>query len=276
MQITLLGTGLPMPNPNRKGPSQLVTLGEENLLIDCGPGAVHRLTEQGTMPNKIHQVYLTHQHADHYLDLDYFILVRWLMGEDRPLKVFGPIGTTEMIENMMHLHAYDYANRLDTIGGDKQLPKFEVSEIEEGEISEVAGATITAFNVRHMPDDLSFGFRFDTRNGSAVFSGDTAPCENLIKHSYGVDVLIHECVDSSKSNLAKSSTWKSSEDRIAHMKKIHTFPEAMGLVAKDANPKHLVTTHMVPATIPEELHENICHNFKGPITIGEDLMSFDL
>jgi len=272
MKITLLGTGLPMPNPKRKGPSQLVTLGEEHLLIDCGPGAVHRMTEIGVMPNNIHQVYLTHQHADHYLDLDYFILIRWLMGEDRPLEIYGPVGTKLLINNLMTAHAYDYENRLNTIGGDKKLPTFKITEIDEGPIKETDGAIVTAFNVVHMPNDLSFGFRFDANDSSIVFSGDTAPCENLIKHSHQVDILVHECVDSRKSNLAKSSTWKSSEDRIAHMRKIHTFPEDLGMVAQEAKPKKLVTTHMVPATVPQELQRQIAENFDGKIIVGEDLM----
>ena len=276
MKLTLLGTGLPMPNPHRKGPSQAITFGEETVLIDCGPGAVHRLVEMGTMPSQIHRVFLTHQHADHYLDLDYFILIRWLSGVDAPLEIYGPPGIQRMVETLMEAHAFDYAERIKSTGTDRGLPTFSFQEYDPGPICEINGAKVKAFNIDHLPNNLSFGFRFDDKDTSIVLSGDTAPCENVIRYAHKADLLVHECVDARKSNLAKSSLWKSPEDRIAHMSRIHTFPDALGEVAREADPKKLVTTHMVPATVPAELKEQIADNFNGPIVIGEDLLDFDL
>ena len=57
------------------------------------------------------------------------------------------------------------------------------------------------------------------------------------------------------------------------MARYHTFPEMLGLVARDAMLKMLLTTHMVPSSVPWELLELISRNFSGPIVIGEDLMT---
>src|SRR5260370_6197323 len=43
--VTLLGTGTPIPNIERFGPSTLVEAGTETLLIDCGRGVPIRLTQ---------------------------------------------------------------------------------------------------------------------------------------------------------------------------------------------------------------------------------------
>ena len=42
-KVTLLGTGVPIPSPERFGPSTLVEAGDQKLLIDAGRGATIRL-----------------------------------------------------------------------------------------------------------------------------------------------------------------------------------------------------------------------------------------
>lgn len=60
------------------------------------------------------------------------------------------------------------------------------------------------------------------------------------------------------------------------MERIHTFPEALGRVAREAAPKRLMTTHMAPATVPDELKARMARDFKGSVVIGEDLMEVSL
>ena len=38
IEVTLLGTGSPMPDPNRAGPSTLIRAGNQTFLVDCGRG----------------------------------------------------------------------------------------------------------------------------------------------------------------------------------------------------------------------------------------------
>jgi ribonuclease Z len=42
-RVTLLGTGAPIPSPDRFGPSTLVEAGDQKILIDAGRGATIRL-----------------------------------------------------------------------------------------------------------------------------------------------------------------------------------------------------------------------------------------
>ena len=105
-----------------------------------------------------------------------------------------------------------------------------------------------------------------------MISGDTRPCENIIKNSHNVDVLIHECMHSAKVPFVPGGGWKSAKHRIESMDRYHTFPEKLGLVARAAEPKLLVTTHMVANSEPWELKEIIGRDYSGSIIIGEDLM----
>ncbi|MGB1728164.1 MAG: ribonuclease Z, partial [Ilumatobacteraceae bacterium] len=42
MRVVTLGTGSPIPDPNRAGPSTLVTAGDHHFLVDCGRGVLMR------------------------------------------------------------------------------------------------------------------------------------------------------------------------------------------------------------------------------------------
>jgi glyoxylase-like metal-dependent hydrolase (beta-lactamase superfamily II) len=63
--VTLLGTGVPTPRPDRFGPSTLVEVGDQKLLIDAGRGAAIRLYQIGVPLGRIDALLLTHYHSDH-------------------------------------------------------------------------------------------------------------------------------------------------------------------------------------------------------------------
>ncbi len=44
--------------------------------------------------------------------------------------------------------------------------------------------------VEHAPVFPSFAFRFDSEQGSVVFSGDTGPCRNLVRLARNADVQV--------------------------------------------------------------------------------------
>jgi phosphoribosyl 1,2-cyclic phosphodiesterase len=64
-RVTLLGTGVPTPCPDRFGPSTLIEAGGQKLLIDAGRGATIRLYQLGVPIGRIDALLLTHYHSDH-------------------------------------------------------------------------------------------------------------------------------------------------------------------------------------------------------------------
>ena len=71
ISITLLGTGSPMPSPDRAGPATLVTAGDEHYLVDAGRGVLMRLAATGLGAPNLSALLLTHLHSDHMADLTY-------------------------------------------------------------------------------------------------------------------------------------------------------------------------------------------------------------
>jgi len=143
--------------------------------------------------------------------------------------------------------------------------------VEEGRLTEVGGITVSAFLVEHDPVKPAFGYKFEGGGRSAVVSGDTRPCENLIRWSYRVDCLVHECCEMAKTSWYPGCGWPTLEEKVRDLASYHTQPDQLGRVAREAKAKALAVTHLMPASVPGELREAIARDYAGPVTIGEDL-----
>src|SRR5262245_50192869 len=103
-KVTLLGTGTPIPRPDRFGPSLLVEAGEQKLLIDAGRGATMRLYQLGVQIGRIDALLLTHYHSDHTVGIPDVWLIGWLNSHyarrTKPLRVIGPTGAKRLMENL--------------------------------------------------------------------------------------------------------------------------------------------------------------------------------
>ncbi|MBP2250633.1 hypothetical protein J2754_000942 [Halarchaeum solikamskense] len=109
MRVTVLGTGSALPDGERAQSGLLVGDGGARVLVDCGSGVLERLARTETGPTGLDAVCLTHHHLDHVSDLLPLLKSRWLAaGDDGPaaLPVVGPPGTTELIDDLLDVHAY--------------------------------------------------------------------------------------------------------------------------------------------------------------------------
>ena len=134
MDVILLGTGSPIPNPQRAGPATLVRAGGVNLLADCGRGVVMRLAAVGVPPPAISAVLLTHMHSDHITDLNDIITTHWVMNfAPTPLKVFGPKGAKALVEATLAMLAFDVRYRIDHHADLNAGPLVETTELSPGD-----------------------------------------------------------------------------------------------------------------------------------------------
>ena len=263
--VTLLGTGTPNPNPERAGASYLFQAGDFKFMSDCGPGALLRLGQSGVSADEIDHLFFTHFHLDHYADFGQFVTNRWIKGNHRPLKIFGPTGLKELVDLVMASHFRDFGYRQKIRKSETALPVTEVTEVEEGFVFEQDGLTVSPFNVSHFPIEQPLGYRVQSAKRKIVFSGDTSPNENVIRHAQNADVLIHECIEYEK--------WTAPDILEGHIELAHTSPDFLGQVAAEAKTRLCVTTHMLSSSRPKDLHRKISNKYDGPVVIGQDLMT---
>jgi ribonuclease BN (tRNA processing enzyme) len=133
---------------------------------------------------------------------------------------------------------------------------------------------VTATLVDHGQVFPTFGFRFDTDDGSVVFSGDTAPSENLIELAQGTDILVHEVIDRAyvQALFGQPPFTPEVQAIVDHLLGAHTTIEDVGKVAERAGARTLVLNHFVPANNPPERWLGAQQGFSGQLVVGEDLM----
>jgi ribonuclease Z len=279
MKLTLLGTGTPGANPRRRGPSQVIESGGELVLIDCGAGVAHRLVEAGYGGRPIRQLAITHLHSDHITGLPDLLWAGWVgRWWDTPPVISGPPGTRHFIEALLDAFSYDIAVRTRTPGGEGLHREWlvpRVEEVEEGWQTAGSDWRLSAFRVDHVQVDEAFGFRLDNSGSSIVISGDTRRSENLIQHSQGVDILVHEVIQRDPGAANITDPWLAGRRRAVNA--YHTPSDEVGKIARDAAAKQLVLSHLVMrGGGPDALLEDVSKDYSGPITVGEDLQTFEV
>ena len=280
-KVTLLGTGTPIPDPDRFGPSTLVEAGNQKLLFDAGRGATIRLRQisfDGRRMSKIDALFLTHYHSDHTLGIPDLWLTGWL-GNSRkePFRLIGPVGAKSLMANLESAYALDIKIRLE----DEKLPPEGIATVVEefekdGVVYDKDGVKVIAFTVDHgAAIKPAVGYRIEYKGRAVVISGDTRYDQNVIKYGTGVDLLIHEvCVV--RPELLSNPYIKRVVDH-------HTTPREAGQVFSLAKPKLAVYSHIVflasdkvPRATVDDIVAGTRETYDGPLQVGEDLMSFEI
>lgn len=276
LRVTFLGTGAPRPSFDRYGPITLVEAGGQVILVDPGPGLRERLLQAGSFAliSGIDHVLVSHLHYDHTVSLPDLWLTGWLYGRRTPLVVEGPEGTVAMMRHIEQAFTWDTEYRR-AVGVPAAGVDIQARDVQPGVIFDRDGLTVTAFEVEHMPVDLAsrqrlplwgqtLGFRFDYHGRSLVLTGDTRPCDNVISHAAGVDVLVHE--------VQVPSPDETDEAKLANVSlSVHTEPRDAARIFAKTKPRLAIYSHIIPpdATEAELLAAT---PYDGPLVAAYDMM----
>jgi ribonuclease Z len=268
MEIVLLGTGSPLPDPHRAGPSTLVIAGETKLLVDAGRGVLMRAAAVGVSAGALDAVLLTHLHSDHITDLNDVITSRWVTSfQPSPLTIVGPPGTREVVDGLLAFLRHDIGYRLAHHEDLTWEPPVEVVEVTDGECFSNGTVTVTAAPTDHRPVEPSIGFRVEHDGKSVVLAGDTVPCESLDGLCRGADAIVHTAL---RSDILSEAPLQ----RLKDVTDYHSSVEQAAQTAARAGATTLVLTHYVPALTPEtepEWRTRATAHFSGRIELGDDL-----
>ncbi len=270
MDVTILGSGSPLPDAERAGPAGLVQGGGATVLVDCGRGVLMRLAGAGLNVAHLDAVLLTHLHSDHTTDLNDVITTFWVMPftAGRALRVVGPPGTEAFVARTIAAMSVDVGYRIDHHEDLHEGPRVEVTEIDEGVALSHGGLTVTAALVDHGVVRPALGYRFEADGVSAVWSGDTLPCENLDRLCAGASVYVQTVV-------RRSLVAAVPVQRFLDILDYHSDTEDAGRTAAKAGVRTLVLNHLVPAPAPGTEHEWIAEaaaHFDGTVMVATDLL----
>lgn len=303
-RIILLGTnGGPTVSVLRAEPATLLVVAGVPYLIDAGAGVARQIALAGFEPSLVRTIFITHHHIDHDAGLSALMSVAWFdpAWDDHslpPVQIYGPPATQFLARAA--LEYLSVSERIFRAGAPALQPAaamFQAHDIQrKGEFYHDARIAVSAAENSHYyfksgtaatGQDMSFSYRFDTPNGSVVFTGDSGPSEAVTELARNADVLVSEvclCDTHAKDRSRKISAGGTptaaalGKEEAFHMLHEHLTPEEVGKMAAAAHVKVVILTHFVPgdATDPTSFTAGVMKYFSGPVIPGKDLLEYDL
>ena len=258
-KLVLLGTGTPNACPDHSGPASAVIVNNRAYLVDFGPGVVRQASKayfkgiDALRPDLLDIAFCTHLHTDHTTGLADLIYTPWVLEREKPLRLFGPAGLSDMAKYIEKAYSADLDMRLN---GDEPTNltgyKTEVTQLSPGKedygiIYADENVQVNAFTVKHGRLQ-SVAYRFITDEGVIVISGDTAPVPIMIEKAKDADILLHEC-QYTEGLACRTVDWQT------YHRNVHTMSTDLASIARMAKPKLVVTYHRI-------YHMNILDNRK--------------
>jgi ribonuclease BN (tRNA processing enzyme) len=280
-KLVLLATaGGPVPGRSREMTSHVMLSNGVAYVLDCGMGVTDQYARTGIPFSALKSIFITHHHADHNIEYGPLLIVGWIQGMPLDVRAFGPPPLNLMTQDFMRA----YKQTVDFWAEDLQMKPLTSVNVQEvsgaGPVMRDDNVKVSSIVVEHPPVKPALAYRFDFKDRSIAFSGDTAPLDAVAKMAQGADVLVHETMyvpaveEYIKSQIAKGRPVKF-EAFMAHMKADHTPSEDVGRIAQEAGVKTLVLSHLTPAidSISDDTwRAPVAKYFKGEIVVGKDLM----
>lgn len=273
MEITMLGTGSPIPDANRAAPAALVKAGDTHILLDAGRGVVMRMTAAGSLPGMLGGVLITHFHSDHIAALNDVITTHWVMTqENATLKIFGPEGIVELVDRTLAMLEFDIGYRIAHHDEMTRGPQLDVTELKPGDSFVINDVMVTTAATEHPPVSPTIGYRLEHDGVSVALVGDTNPCEGVDVLAAGADAYLQSVI---RKDLVRQIPMEMIQDILDY----HSDVVEAAQTAARVGAKRLMLTHMVPAPPAEQYDAWIAlaaEHFDGEIILGDDLTTVSI
>lgn len=255
MELTIIGSGTGMPSKTRAYPCILLKLKDTYLIFDTGPGSLRQLLFAEVTYLDIDQIYYSHFHPDHSLDL-VSILFTMRYNEPKrtkPLCITGPVGLKAFYEGLTAVY------------GETIKPKnfdLQLRELNKG-ILTYEDWMITVGPIKHSPQ--SVGFRIESSGGKTItYSGDTDYCDGILYLAHRVNTLVLECSFPDNQKVEG-----------------HLTPRLCAQIANESQCERLILTHLYPVCDPvvtdnEGLLKELKDIYNGEVVFAEDFAKFTL
>ncbi|KAF9184264.1 hypothetical protein BGZ51_003462 [Haplosporangium sp. Z 767] len=252
--LTALGTGSSHPSKYRNVSATLLDIPKDGtFLLDVGEGTYGQMFRQfggfkrsedqaSSVDDRIKNlkgVFISHLHADHHLGI-VTVIDRWNKlreANSEPLYLVAPLKFNTFLQELSDVQDFGYHNvrfiECEDIvywrDSTRDHRRRRILPVLQGMLESTGFEEINTVDVIHCP--WSYGISMTHKDGwKIVYSGDTRPCENLVKAGDGATVLLHE------------ATFEDDMEEEALAKKHSTTQEAI-MVGEGMEAKYTLLTH---------------------------------
>lgn len=274
--IAILGVkGGPAIRPGSNMPTSiLLHLCGKTYLVDAGLGVTKSVCDQGVALTDIDEIFITHLHSDHYLELGPLLHTAWVAGRTRPLTIHGPARLSHYWTTFLQSMEDDIQLRIKDEGRVDLASMVSCQSLYDGQYLSQDNLSIRVMRNDHPPITDSFALRFDLPDRSVVLSGDTAFMPEMIAFARDADVLVHEAmlIDGVEATLQRLPN---ADPRLkAHILRSHTTAENVGRIASAAGVRKLALNHFVPDGLAEftdqDWENEVRKTWSGPLILAKD------
>ncbi len=103
MRITFLGTAGSWPTKERSASAIALDLESELVLLDCGEGTQRQFFQSPASFMRVRRIFLTHFHGDHFLGLPGLVQSMNLNNRTEALDIYGPPDAREIVDRALGL-----------------------------------------------------------------------------------------------------------------------------------------------------------------------------
>jgi ribonuclease BN (tRNA processing enzyme) len=291
---TTLGTaGGPVTFAERSQPANLLSVGNDRIVVDCGDGCTERLAGAGVSPMAVKTVIISHLHQDHVAGLYGLISLRWMMGAPTPITIYGPPGIDQLVDGIRRSLAPSEKIGLPS-GAPSPLALSDmvrVVVVNDGADFMVGGMRVRAVRNSHFDESgqpaangsVSLSYRFDAGGRAIGYTGDTGPSDAVTRLFTGVGLIVSEAADLRGAQAAINAPNSpvppaARAGLIRHIAEHHLTPAQAGAMAATAGAHCLVLTHLsisVPTAIgAPALEADARSKFAGSVSVARDLDRF--
>ncbi|MBG3079720.1 ribonuclease Z [Proteus mirabilis] len=305
MELIFLGTNAGVPSKDRNVTSMVLDLQNKQKsmwMFDCGEATQHQILHTRVKLPRLNKIFITHLHGDHIFGLPGLLCSRSMGGTEAGLTVYGPTGIKDFIETSLTLsHSYltypiniveiDAAGFLFEEEGMKvscealshPVPCFGYRLEEENSHGKLDALKLKTENIPTGPwlQELKQGKTITLPDGRVIngqeyigpeikgrciaIFGDTQPTPDALKLANNADVIVHEATF--KHEMAEQANSRG-----------HSTTVQAATLAKDANVKKLIITHISSRYLPEDCVEllNECQHIFSHTEIAADFAVFKL
>lgn len=248
MKVIIIGSGTGAPSIKRASPALMIITAGEYLLFDTGPGTLRQMQYLGYDYHTPDYIFYTHFHVDHIADLAPFLFAAKNLSSPRRKKLVlaGPEGFSDFYFRLLELYGRQLLS---------DLYELKLREVTDTPVIE-ANWKITAQPLPHT--ESSIGYRLEDQEGKVVvYSGDTDYGPELVELGREANLLILESAFPDEMKITG-----------------HLTPGLAGKVAREADCKRLILTHLYPECDRVDILAQCRKEYQGEIIIASDGLKF--